>query len=566
MSKLSRIVLDASSFFFSTFLTGQGCASELPPIAVDRTPGTLTNDAGMVTFVLPPIPKELVDPSLESDGQRYRIKKVTFRGNTVFTTRELEALTKPYLNRSIGALEIEELRQQLTRQYVDKGYVSSGALLTNPIRADASEVDFTIAEGRVGLVRVEGLERLSERYVADRLIPDANSVLNIDQLRERYELLLSDPLFNSLSIRLAPGIAQGSSVLYVNVSRALPYQFSIFYNNYSAPSVGESALGMSGLVRNLTGYGDTLNFNAQGPRDNFTVNRKTINWIFPINAKGTKINLQADHGASSVIEGSVASLDIKSELSSVELGVNQTFLNTPSLSLSYTLSRSERRNDTSLLGVPYSFSAGIPDGVLRETAWKLSQDFSWRNESSVLAARVTLNQIENNLVPDLVGNPDLQPPNQYLYWVTQLTAGRRLAESGIQLQIRVTFQNASTHLTSLDRFGIGGAMTVRGYRENQLLRDTGAVVSLEADIPVYSDKGPEKFQLGVVPFFSWGQVKNIDEPNETLSSVGIAFRSEWQNLIGNLAIAKRLIRPSSVDALSGTLQDMGIHLQLTYNF
>jgi hypothetical protein len=69
----------------------------------------------------------------------------------------------------------------------------------------------------------------------------------------------------------------------------------------------------------------------------------------------------------------------------------------------------------------------------------------------------------------------------------------------------------------------------------------------------------------VTPFFAWGRGKNIGESGVILSSTGLALRSEWRGLIANVALAKRLIRPSSVDALSGTIQDKGIHFQLLYN-
>ena len=515
-------------------------------------------------FMLPAVPKDPADSPVETDGQRYRIRQIKLRGNTVFPEAVLADLAKPYLDRPIGALEIEELRQLLTRQYVNRGYLTSGALVTDPVDADASLLDFTIIEGRVGQVRIEGLGRLSERYVADRLVPDPKSVLNIEQLRERYELLLSDPLFNTISTRLTPGIERGSSVLFVDVTRAVPYQFSVFSNNYTAPSIGESALGVSGLVRNFTGYGDTLSINAQGPSNGFKVNRYGLNWLVPVNSLGTQVSLQVDEGASSVIESSVAALDIRSQLSSAEFGIVQAVINNTSGRLAYGLARSRRRNETSLLGAPFSFAAGIPDGVLIETAWKFWQDFIWRNESTVIAARITRNQVENNLLPDSV-DPGAQPPDHYGYWITQITLGRRLTDSGIQAQARATFQNSSTHLTSLDRFGIGGAMTVRGYRENQLLRDTGAIINLETDIPVLNGRGANAVQLGVTPFFAWGRGKNIGETGLILSSTGLALRSEWRGFIANLALAKRLIRPSSVDTLNGTIQDKGIHFQLLYN-
>src|SRR6185436_2180938 len=58
-----------------------------------------------------------------------RVERIEFRGNTVFPTAELAALAQPLAGRRVSVAEIEDLRQKVTRQYVDRGYVNSGALI-----------------------------------------------------------------------------------------------------------------------------------------------------------------------------------------------------------------------------------------------------------------------------------------------------------------------------------------------------------------------------------------------------------------------------------------------------
>ena len=550
----SKSYLDAFVSILSLSICASASATELPSLPNKGSP-----------FALPPISTDMVGPSVSNKGERYRIHQISFRGNTVIANAELEALSKPYLDRIIGPLEIEELRQSLTKLYIKNGFVTSGAILNSSLSANATHLEFTIIEGRIDQIQIQGTERLKERYVAERLVPEPNSVLNIEQLRERYELLLLDPLFKSISTRLVPGQVQGNSLLYVDVTRATPYQFSMFTNNYTAPSIGELTTGMSGLLRNLTGYGDTLTLNGQGRSQNFKMSRAGLNWLMPLNNQGTQLSLQADDGATSLIQSSVSSLDIQSNLKSSELGIHQTLFNLPKTRLTIGLAKSKRRNETTLLGAPFSFAAGIPEGVLTENAWKLWQDYSWRSESTVFAARTTRNQIQNNLIPDVSGTSESQPPNSYGYWLTQLTLGHRLNDSGILIQLQGSFQQATSHLTSLDRFGMGGAMTVRGYRENHFLLDKGSIIHLETEIPVIQNNGPSEVSFKVAPFFNVGSGRNLGEPKVTLSSTGMTFKSEWKGFVANLALAKRLIAPSSTQNLSGTLQDKGIHFQLMYS-
>jgi hemolysin activation/secretion protein len=286
----------------------------------------------------------------------------------------------------------------------------------------------------------------------------------------------------------------------------------------------------------------------------------------PLNAWGTQLTVQRDIGSSAVTEEPLNVLNIKSQLDSTEVGLNQTVVDTLRQRLSYGVAWSQRTNRTWMLGEPFSFSSGIADGVLTQTTRKAWQDLTYRTDNSALVARITRHEVQTNLTHAAAGvDPNLQPPAQYGYWVTQLNMRHRLTDAGTQLQARATLQNATTHLTSLDGLAIGGASTVRGYRENQLLRDQGTIVNLELDMPMVSKKGSEGIQLNLIPFIDWGQGNNVGESPTVLSSAGLALRAEWRGVSVNLALAKRLAYPASVDALSGNLQDKSIHFQLAYN-
>lgn len=519
-------------------------------------------------FVLPAVPRLSDLLAAPDKGARVLVlvQDVQFQGNTVFSDAVLRAIAKPYLGQVLGALELEELRRSLTLRYVNMGFINSGALLDVASVQGDGVLRVTIIEGRISQVRLRGLERLNDRYVANRLVPDPTAPLNVEGVRERYQLLLSDPLFAGIATRLVPDAEQGKAILDVEVTRARPYQLTLTTDNYRAPSVGESEMGVSGLVRNLTGYGDTLSANWQGDPNGNSSDRYGLNWAMPLNTWGTKLAVQLDEGSSSVVEEPLKVLEIKSKLSSTEVGLNHSMLDNLRQRLTYGLAWSKRTNRTWLLGVPFSFGAGIPDGVLTQTTWKAWQDFTYRTDTSVFVARITRNEVKNNLTPVAAGtDPSTQPPEQYGYWVTQINAGHRLTEAGIQLQGRATLQNTATRVTSLDGMGIGGSGTVRGYRENQLLRDQGAVVNLELDVPVLTKKDTGELQVNLVPFLDWGIGKNIGESSTKLSSTGLAVRAQWRDLSLSFAWAHRLKRPASVDKLSGTTQDKSMHFQLSYN-
>ncbi|NOT86186.1 MAG: hypothetical protein HOP02_15730 [Methylococcaceae bacterium] len=112
--------------------------------------------------------------------------------------------------------------------------------------------------GKLDGIKIKGTEWLREGYVKNRLLPDTNQPFNLLALQEKFQLLLSDPLVSRLNGRILPGTTLGSSILDVDVTRAKPYQLTLFGNNQRPPSIGAEAFGVNGVLRNLTGLGDTL--------------------------------------------------------------------------------------------------------------------------------------------------------------------------------------------------------------------------------------------------------------------------------------------------------------------
>jgi hemolysin activation/secretion protein len=128
-------------------------------------------------------------------------------------------------------------------------------------------------------------------------------------------------------------------------------------------------------------------------------------------------------------------------------------------------------------------------------------------------------------------------------------------------------QLASQPLLPLEQIAVGGRFTVRGYRENTLVRDNAFVGSLEAGIPVISNRWwADMVQL--VPFVDFGTAWNTTVPTpspRTLASVGMGLR--WA-----LTIPRPIpLNPQfeiywglplrHVPTPGGNLQDLGVHLQ-----
>ena len=512
------------------------------------------------SFKLPPVAPP---PQTAPDGAsaKQRLRWVVFEGNTALPEAELASVAAPYLERELGEGDLEALRQALTRHYIERGYVNSGALLGG---VKDAVLTVRIVEGRLSEMRIAGLGRLDEDYVVRRLVRDEGAVLNADQLRERFLLLLEDPLFERINARLLPGRQPGEAILDLNVQRARPYQLSLFANNYRPPSIGSESVGITGWLRDATGRGDLIEATWQESTESVPSRRYSLGWRFPLTYAGTQLSVQIDHGRSSVIEEPLGVLDIKSTLDSRDVGLSQLLYETLSHKFSLGANYVLRENRTTLLGRPFAFAAGEPDGVIKVRAWRLWQEYSFRTETQALALRATLTTAHNNLEDPagLPGITTLVPDRDYRIWLGQFQYARRVMDNGAQIVLRGSSQGTSANLPAIDRMAIGGVYTVRGFRENQLIRDKGAAASLEFDFPVLRGDGAS---LNLIPFYDWGRGRNQGENAAILSSAGLAARARWQGFSLDLALAWRLQRPNSVQGGSN-LQDDGVHVQLSYNF
>ena len=492
------------------------------------------------------------------------LERVVFVGNTVINAEDLQAVAAPFVGKAVGAADLETLREKVSLLYVDRGYINSGAVLEPDSFADGT-LTLRIIEGRLKEVRLRGLERLNDRYVVDRLARD-DEPLNIQTLSERFQLLLADPLFTRMNAQLLPDSERGKAILEVDIERARPYQLSVFANNYLPISIGPQSGTIAGWVRNLTGYGDLLEASYQDPLGHGEARRGAIGWRMPLNSRGTQLSLYYDNGVSSVIQQPTRPLNIESDLTDKQIGIGQVLFESIRQKASLGLTRVWRENSTTLLGEPFSFVPGEPTGTSKARDWRFWQEYTHRSEEQVLALRSVFTFGENNELPaSAFPVAGLTLDQDYRIWLGQAQYARRMLDNGSQFIVRFNLQKTPDRLIPMEQMSVGGINTVRGYLENQLVRDNGVVANIELDFPVFTDVA-RKLSLNLKPFYDYGRAWNTGQDASVITSLGLAARLRWQGLTFDLSLAKRLHHSGTEISSGSNLQEKGIELQLSYDF
>jgi hemolysin activation/secretion protein len=380
----------------------------------------------------------------------------------------------------------------------------------------------------------------------------------VQSLQARLQLLQQSDLIERVNAELSPGLRPGEGVLRVLVEEAIPYQVELSLSNHESPSVGATRAELAAWHRNLSGRGDSLSARlggTEGLRDAELV------YELPLTPRDTTLMLRYEMSDAEVIEKPFNLLDIESEFRGLGVGVRHPVVRTPAEELWLGATFERRRTETSLLGQPFSFTAGVDEGRSDVAVLRLTQDWLRRSPSQVVAARSTL-----SLGLSILGATDIgvEPDGQFLAWLGQFQWARRLGEGGGEVLVRAAAQLSDDPLLPLEQFELGGAESVRGYRENQLVRDNGWVVSAELRLPLLP--GPLAGQrLRVGPFVDFGRAWSRERPTPRpgdLGSAGAGLRWDPSRRVHVEAYVARPFR--EIDNPGHDLQDVGVHFFASY--
>jgi hemolysin activation/secretion protein len=316
--------------------------------------------------------------------------------------------------------------------------------------------------------------------------------------------------------------------------------------------------------RNLTGHGDVLNF-TYGHSSGLDLQVDT-SYTLPLTPRDTTVSLRYQRNHSSVVEEPFASLDITSQSEIFTLMVCRPFYYTLQREFALALLGEYLESRTFLLGEPFSFSPGANDGETKDTALRLLAEWLDQTPEHVLAIRPRFSLGVDALGATIHDESSL-PDGRFFAWLGQFQWGRCLGTRDIQLLFRLEVQLTTDPLPPLEQIAIGGRFSVRGYRENQLVRDNGLIVSLESRIPlIRNTRWAEYVQL--VPFVDFGRGWNQKIPTsdpKTLVSIGLGLRWGATLHIGlPLRVQSEIFsgyKLKDVQTEGGDQQDKGLHHQ-----
>ncbi|HEY9596168.1 MAG TPA: ShlB/FhaC/HecB family hemolysin secretion/activation protein [Cyanophyceae cyanobacterium] len=560
--------------------------AQTPPVTPPVSPENLQPNPNQERFLQPapspqPVPTETTPPvqpaptpspepsPTSPPEQTIRVNKIEVTGSTVFKPEELNAIVKPYEGREITLEQLREAADKITQLYLDRGYITSRAILANQVIPASGVVVITVLEGSLEEIRIEGTRRLNPDYVRRRVQLGAGTPLSTARLEDQLRLLRADPLFENVEASLRAGSVTGKSILIVRVVEANPFEGSVSIDNYSPPSVGSERLGASALYRNVTGNGDAIAASyyhtTRSGSDNFD-----LTYRVPVNPMNGALKLRASFNQNKIVDDALKIFNIEGSSELYEISFQQPLVRTPRQEFALSLGLAVQESKS--LAGPFPISPGAnEDGITNTTVLRFGQDYVRRDIRGAWSVR-SLFSLGTGWFGATV-NPNPEPDGRFFSWLGQVQRVQVLNEDNF-LIVGADIQLTPDTLLPSQQFVVGGGQSLRGYRQNIRARDNGVRFSLEDRITLERDAdGAPIFQLA--PFFDaayvWNDPNNpaekaLRETQREKFLAGLGLGVIWEPLPQLNVRVDYAVPLVDINDKGTNAQDEGFYFSVRYNF
>lgn len=516
---------------------------QLPQFSHKIVPEFLNNKIG-IKQVLPKFSHSLNKNQLD---QRVLVKKVRIQGNTVLTRSVLMPLIKNYVGNSITGSQLNQLAFEITQLYIEQGYINSGVVLPDQ-KIENGTVIFLALEGKLGKVRVSGNHSLKLSYFSNQ-VKDNDTPLNINMLQEQINEIKNNPIIETLHAEILPGKKPGLAELRIDVVEKKIYQLTTGIDNYRSPGIGAERVFISARHRNITGNSDSLSGQVgitKGLKD------YSLKYMFPINLINSKLAAYYVNSDAQIIEDDPS---VKIESESSLIGFNWLFDQrwSGTTTSSYIAGYEQFTNKTRIAG---SASGCGTSGECESNILILSANWDKKSNKRQQHTNFTLRKgLSSNDAKRLTsaGNPNTTA--FYTHW--QIT--QALSRSLGMFRLNSKLQYAMDTLVGSEKFSLGGVSTVRGYRENTVVRDNGFLFSSEW---IQKTQFIGTFITAFVDYgVGWNNEISTNKDHLLSMGGGIAWQ-KMKSINTELFVGVPLLqRPDELK----NLQDFGVHFSFRYH-
>ena len=234
---------------------------------------------------------ESVQPPKKNSS--FFVEKICILGNKdkVLSSSEIASIIQTVEGKKVTLEQLGEVADKITQLYLDKGYITSRAVLLDKKPVNGVFRIFAI-EGKIENLEIIGTKRINQSYIRDRIQLAKLNPLKKSELEDQLRLLKADPILKNVEATLKPGSAFGKNILEVRVVEANAFNAALNFDNYFPPSVGEMRYGVKLSYNNLATSGDQIH-GSYNRSTTGGANLYDFGYRLPLNSMNGSLQLRA---------------------------------------------------------------------------------------------------------------------------------------------------------------------------------------------------------------------------------------------------------------------------------
>lgn len=475
-----------------------------------------------------------------ADKIKFELADITFDESEIITPEKFEEFKADYLNREVTLDDILKVVQEINDYYTKQGYITCRAYI-KPQTLKGGVVHISLSEATTGEVTVSGNDSTRESYIKNRVKLPEGEIPNFHKVDKDITRFNST---NDVQLRIVmkAGKVEGTTDYEIIATEPQLSVVNISVDNNGQYSSGEWRESIFYTHNSLTGRRDTLSL---GYTHSIGSDAFNASYEFPVSRLGTKVRLDYSTNGTHVKKGTWQNL-MSSHSNYYAASITHPFAVSLTNRSSWSLTLS-RQSSVNTLMDSYNFA----DNVTNQAELAFSQLNYGNGFIGYQKHSYTIGKGDNK-VDDVTTNFGLYKFNGF---------ARKYFSHGQSVYARVDAQIASTkELPSAAQYSIGGAYTVRGYREKILEGDEGFSFGLEYSVPL--DKARK---ISAFCFFDGGKIISsaVDLQDRLLLGTGLGLQfNPTKNISSTITLGIPLRRKINGEEYSKTR----IHFSLSGRF
>ena len=520
---------------------------------------------------------------------RVAVSEFKVSGNSLLSQAKLDAALLPFL----GERSLDELKQAalaVQDLYRQAGY--GGVIAYLPEQSGPAGVaSIKVLEGRITRVNISGNQAFSSANIRRSLPLLAPGLTPQVVLIDAQIQLANENPAKQVAVSLEAGQHPGEVDVQVSVSERPARRWSLGLDNTGNASTGRLRSNLSMVQADLWDLDHVLSLQFQfAPEKPRAVAVASASYRVPFYAQGLTLDgflarSNVDGGSSSTAAGPLQ-FNGRGEIAAVRLSQHLPRQGEVDQRITLGLDQRVYLNDCRIGGLPAGACGSAGESV---SVHPLSLEYqAQRGGENPLG--LNFSAVHNLALGGRYGSAAqfeavrAGAPRRYVSLRTNLFGGLALP-GGWQLQGRLNGQYSPDALVSGEQLGLGGANSVRGYEEREIVGDSGFFGALELHGPDVSKRlsgifgerasgavagagAVPAFDLRLLAFTDAGRVRNQGglpcrdvQTTCSLASFGLGTRLSAGPLQVRFDVAQALRAGQRTAA-----NDLSVHFMVNYSF